>query len=140
MKIYMGRSGCSFTIDLSSSLVVEGSYNFWDFLNSDGLRGGAGSGSGLRVSQRHLCQTLQAVAAELAEDAGEEVGEGLLHDVSADDVGVGGWVGLNARLGDVDDGAILLEEVHLTDVGKLRKTQSLERLLEARLIAPLFLP
>ena len=70
---------------------------------------------------------------------GEEVGEGLLHDVSADDVGVGGWVGLNARLGDVDDGAILLEEVHLTDVGKLRKTQSLERLLEARLIAALVL-
>ena len=81
------------------------------------------TGLGGRGEVLELAEVLHA---KLADDGGEEVLEGLGLRVSGHDVGVGPDGGLDLGVGEVDDVAVVLEEVDLLNTGDVGGAELLE--------------
>ena len=94
-----------------------------------------GPGPGHAAHTRHttglggggeVLKLAEVLHAELGDDGGEEVLEGLGLRVAGHDVGVGADGGLDLGVGEVNDLAVVLEEVDLLDAGDVGGAELLE--------------
>merc|ERR1719473_1681512 len=83
-------------------------------------------GSTTLVGLGNLLEVGEVVRAKLVDDTGKELLEILGLGGTTDDVGVGGDGRLHFRLGEVNDLAVLLEEVDLLDGRDVGDTELLE--------------
>mmetsp|Transcript_19051 Transcript_19051/g.39719 ORF Transcript_19051/g.39719 Transcript_19051/m.39719 type:complete len:223 (+) Transcript_19051:253-921(+) len=94
----------------------------------------AASSSGGLVALGQLADAGDAVRAKLVDDVGKKILQLLLLAVAGNDVGVGGDGRLHLGVGEVDHGAVSLEQVDLLDGGDVVDAQALQGALEALIV------
>merc|ERR1719201_10402 len=98
------------------------------------------------IGFRDLLQVCEVVWAELIEDTWKQLLQSLVLSSATDNVGIGSDRSLNLGGAEVDNGSIILEEVHLFDSGNIVHAQAFQSILQTlvirgtRVCAPLRLP